>query len=110
MSIEEQRSSRATLVVAHGAWMSLLPVGTLTFTAIPGFIGWCGTSATGCESESQVAEGVTQAIKSMGITTAVVAAAFVALPWARLKVRLLVTAGFVVVVALVVALSLILTR
>jgi hypothetical protein len=46
----------------------------------------------------------------MGIGTAVVAAAYVALPGARLKVRLFVTAGFVVVVALVVALSLIVTR
>ena len=110
MSIEEQQPSRATFAVAHAAWMSLLAVGTLTFTAIPGFIGWCGMAATGCESEAQVAEGVTQAIKSMGIGTAVVAAAFVALPWARLKVRLLLTAGFVVVVALVVALSLIVTR
>ena len=110
MSVEEQRPSRATLAVAHGTSMSLLAAGTLAFTAIPGFIGWCGTAATGCESEAQVAEGVAQAIKGMGIGTAVVAAAFVALPWARLKVRLLVTAGFVVVVALVVALSLIVTR
>ncbi|ROP77636.1 hypothetical protein EDF18_0265 [Frigoribacterium sp. PhB107] len=110
MSIEEQQPSRATLAVAHGAWMSLLAVGTLTFAAIPGFIGWCGTAATGGESEAQIAEGVAQAIKSMGIGTAVVAAAFVALPWARLKVRLLVTAGFVAVVALVVAMSLTLTR
>ena len=110
MSTEEPRPSRVTLAVAHVAWMSLLAVGTLIFTAIPGFIGWCGTAATGCESEAQVAEGVAQAIKSMGIGTAVVTAAFVALPWARLKVRLLVTAGFVVVVALVVALSLIVTR
>ena len=110
MSREEQRPSCATLTAAHGAWMSPLAVGTLTFTAIPGFIGWCGTAVTGCESEAQVAEGVAQAIKSMGIGTAVVAAAFVALPWARLKVRLLVTAGFVMVVALVVALSLVVTR
>ena len=110
MSVEEQRPNRATLAVAHAAWMSLLAAGTLTFTAIPAFIGWRGTAATGCESEAQVAEGVTQAIKSMGIGTAVVAAAFVALPWARLKVRILVTAGFVVVVALVMALTLIMTR
>ena len=110
MSTEVQRPNRSALAVAHVAWMSLLAVGTLTFTAIPGFIGWCGTAATGCESEAQVAEGVAQAIKSMGIGTAVVAAAFVALPWTRLKVRLSVTAGFVMLVALVVALSLIVTR
>jgi hypothetical protein len=110
MSTEEQRPSRTDLVLAHGTWMSLLAVGTLSFTAIPGFMGWCGTALTGCESQAQIAEGTLQAAKSMALGTAIVAAAFVVLPWARLKVRLLTAAGFAVVVALGVAAWLFWTR
>lgn len=46
----------------------------------------------------------------MALGTAIVAAAFVVLPWARLKVRLLTAAGFAVVVALGVAAWLFWTR
>ncbi|NIJ06364.1 hypothetical protein [Frigoribacterium faeni] len=103
MSSERTQPSRTDLVLAHATWMTLLAVGTLTAAAIPGFIGWCGTARTGCRSEAEVAAGILQAVTSMGVGAALVAVVFVVLPWARLKVRLLVTAGLVALVALAVA-------